>query len=95
MDQQVYVLGLIFDLTKVYDEINYEILLKKLEYYGIRGTLKAWIESYLSYTLQFVEIFKTDNRGRNQQIYKSLRIERKQGFPQVSVLGPLLFLLSI
>jgi len=32
----------------VYDVINHEILLTKLEYYGIRGTIKAWIESYLS-----------------------------------------------
>jgi hypothetical protein len=79
----------------VYNEINHKILLKKLEYYGIGGTLKARIESYLSYPSQFIDIFKTDNRGRNQQIYKFLCKERKQGFPQVSVLGPLLFLLSI
>ena len=65
MDQQLYVLGLFFDLTKVY-MINYEILLNKIEYYGIRGTVKAWVESYLSYQSQFVEIFKTDNRERNQ-----------------------------
>ena len=65
MDQQLYVLGLFFDLTKVY-MINYEILLNKIEYYGIGGTVKAWVESYLSYQSQFVEIFKTDNRERNQ-----------------------------
>jgi len=47
MDQQLYVLHLFFDLTKVYDVINHEILLNKLEYYGIRGTIKAWIEFYL------------------------------------------------
>jgi len=55
----------------VYDVINNEILLNKIEYYGIRGILKAWIESYLSYRSQFVEIFKTDNTRRIQKIYKS------------------------
>ena len=68
MDKQLYVLVLFFDLTKAYDAIIHEILCTKLQYYGIRGTIKGWIESYLSYWQQFVEIFKTDNRGRNQQI---------------------------
>ena len=65
-----YVTGLFFDLTKAYDAIYNEILFTKLEYYGIRGTIEAWLESYLSYQWQFVEIFKTDNRRRNQQMYK-------------------------
>ena len=52
----VYVLGLFFDLSMGYDVINHEILLTKLEYYGIRGAIEAWIKSYLSYCSQFVEI---------------------------------------
>jgi len=35
MDKQLYNLGLFFELTKAYDVINNEILLNKLEYYGI------------------------------------------------------------
>jgi len=77
MDKQLYVLGLLFDLTEAYDTINNEILLNKLENYGIRGTLKAWIKSYLLYWSQFVEIFKTDNIRRNQNIYESLFKEIK------------------
>ena len=61
-------LGLFFDLTKVYGVINHEILINKLEYYGVIGITKAWIESYLFYRSQFVEIFKTDNTRRNQKI---------------------------
>jgi len=95
MDQQLHVSGLFFDLSKVYDVINHQILLNKLEYYRIRGTIKAWIKSYLSYPSQFVEILKTNNRGRNQQICKSLHKETKQRFPQGSVLAPPVFLLSI
>ena len=90
MDKQLYVLGLLFDLTKAYDTINNEILLNKLEYCGIRGTLKAWIKSYFLYWPQFVEIFKTDNIRRNQKIYEpSLFKEIKHRVPQGYVLGPL------
>ena len=76
-DKQLYVLGLLFDLTKAYDTINNEILLNILEYYGIRGTLKSWIKFYLLYWSQFVEIFKTDNIRRNQKIYEALFKEIK------------------
>ena len=95
VDKQLYVLGLFFYVTKVYDVINHEILLNKLEYYGIRGTLKAWIKSYLLYRSQFVEIFNTDNIRRSQKIYESAFKEIKHGVPQGSVLRPLLFLLYI
>jgi hypothetical protein len=71
VDKEIYVLGLFFYLTKAYDVINHEIILTKLEYYGLRGTIKAWLESYRS---QFVEIFNTDNRGRNQHTYISLHV---------------------
>jgi hypothetical protein len=64
-DKQLYVLGLQLDLTKGYDVINHEILLAKLQYYGIRGTVTAWIESYLTHLSQFVEIVKTDNKENN------------------------------
>jgi hypothetical protein len=75
MDKQLYILGLFFDPTKTYDVINHEILLTRLEYYGTRGSIKAWIESYLSYWSQFVEILKTDNKGRNNR-YINLHIRK-------------------
>jgi len=66
VDKQLYVLSITFYLTTAYDVRNHEILLTRLEYYGIRGTIKAWIESYVS---QFVEIFNTGNRGMNQHTH--------------------------
>ena len=35
------------DISKVYDCIDYKILLKKLDNAGIRGNTLQWFESYL------------------------------------------------
>ena len=64
LDTQLYILGLFFDLTKACDVINHEILLNRFGYYGIRGTIKAWIVFYLLYWSQFAEIFKTDKNKK-------------------------------
>jgi hypothetical protein len=50
------VVGLFLDLTKAYDVLNHQILLDKLETYGIRGIANKWFQSYLSNRTQFVEI---------------------------------------
>lgn len=73
------------DLSKAFDTINHDVLVEKLEYYGIRGVAKKLIENYLKSRLQRVSM-----DGQNSE-WK----EVKFGVPQGSILGPLLFLLYI
>ena len=85
IDNNNFAVGVFIDLQKAFDTVDHQILLKKLDHYGIRGTANKWFESYLTNRKQFVTINGVDS---------DLKI-MKYGVPQGSVLGPLLFLLYI
>ena len=61
------------------------MLCQKLQCYGIRGLANDWIKTYLS--------------NRSQNVYynntSSTKLTITCGVPQCSILGPLLFILSI
>ena len=80
-----YTVRVFIDLKKAFDTVNHEILLDKLNFYGIRGIPLTWLTSYLSHRQQCVIVHD------HTSSYNSVVC----GVPQGSVLGPLLFLLYI
>ena len=80
-----YSFGVFMDLSKAFDTIDHHILLKKLNYYGIRGLPLKLIENYLSDRRQYVVVGGVCSTKRDVIC----------GVPKGSDLGPLLFLIYI
>ena len=75
----------LIDLKKTFATVNHELLQKKCEHYGLRGTVLKMIESYVKDGLQYIKI------GKSESEKKSV----KCGVPQGSIFGPLLFIIYL
>ena len=75
-------LAIFIDLKKAFDTGNFDILLDKLKYYGIKNNENTWFKNYLTNRVQLVQL-----------PCGTLSEERVVtcGIPQGSVVGPLLF----
>ena len=77
--------SIFLDLSKTFDTLNFDILLRKLQHYGIDGNSLNLIKSYLTNRFQYVQFENSD----------SSLLEVKTGIPQGSILGSLFFSILI
>ncbi len=75
----------ISDLSKAFDTVPHQQLLAKLDHYGVSGNVLNWVKSFLVKRTQSVVV--EGARSREEAV--------PSGVPQVTVLGPLLFILYI
>ena len=76
LDEKHYVIGIFIDFRKAFDTVNHDILLDKLEYYGIRGDANIF-RSYLTNRRQYTLV----NGIKSSSAYVNC------GVPLGSVLG--------
>ena len=77
MDHNETPIHIYLDLSKAFDTLDHEIVLTKLQYYGIHGTPLKLVKSYLTNRKPYVEIEDT----------KSKMLDISTGVPQGSILG--------
>ena len=83
IDKKKLPLAINMDLSKAFDTLDHNILIKKLQYYGVIGTPLNWFQSYLTDRTQYVEV-----NNESSSLQRILT-----GVPQGSILGPFLFLI--
>ena len=85
MDKGKIIGVVLVDFKKAFDLVDHQILLNKLDIYGIKDEALMWFNTYLTNRKQQVSVNNT----------KSDFKQISYGVPQGSILGPLLFLLFI
>ena len=89
MQQNETTACLFLDLSKAFDTLLHEVILKKMEQYGIRGTCLSWMRSYLNNRRMRVKCATPESTTSIRSNIKPV----EYGTPQGSCLGPLLFLI--
>ena len=82
-DERRIAVTMAIDQSAAFDCVRHKILDSKLEIYNFSESTRTWINSYLGNRSQYVAV------GAKKSSIKSV----KQGVPQGSVLGPLLYII--
>ena len=85
VDKGFHIGMILVDLQKAFDKLDHTVLLRKMDYIGFKESVIKWFQSYLSNITVFVTLENIFSDGRLINC----------GFPQGSILGPLLFLIYI
>ena len=85
LDNNIEVDTVYFDFRKAFDSVPHRRLVKKLDGYGIKGSLLAWLENFLHERKQ--RVVMNGNTSKWTEVLS--------GIPQGSILGPVLFILYI
>ena len=85
----LYTVSMFLDLSKAFDTLEHEVLLKKLEKYGIRGIANKWFRDYLTNRKIRTKCTVASTGKTEYSEYKEI----KYGTPQGSCLGPLIFII--
>jgi len=91
MNNRLSVEGILCELESAFDCVNHEILVDKLQFYGINGKFLALMQSYLIGRYHKVLIDKFNTYDGVSSGWRKIT----NGVPQDSISGPLLFLIYI
>ena len=83
MDAEKIPFSIFLDLFKAFDTLDHNVLLLKLDYYGIKDTALNWFKSYLTNRTQYVDCNGISFSEKSKRVC----------VPQGSILGPLLFII--
>ena len=84
-ENNCFTLGIFIDLSKAFDTVDHQILISKLNNYGVKGKNLSWFKSYLENRKQYLN-YSNDVTNLAQI---------KCGVPQGSILGSLLLLIYV
>ena len=85
LNSENYGVAVFVDFKKAFDTIDHEIMIRKMEAYGVRGLALKWFESFLANRKHVVKI---NDCCSQPKLLNS-------GLPQGALLSPVLFLLYV
>ena len=84
-NERKHTIGIFVGLSEAFYTVDHDILIKKLQLYGVQRNYLNWFKSYLTSRKQYIE----------SKDFKTKMLNIKCGVPQGSILGPLLFIIYI